>query len=221
MGGLGSGRLQQPQYDQTANEGPRIDIRRDASNLPRKPGDLRFHSWRTDVANTVLFCDLDYDQATLEAQVWKRRSADLEHKLTQTVRLNATNCNFGSLRWWLVCPKCEQRAAVLYVTSSVACRKCCRFKYATQRMDAPSRAAERLQQLRRRLHGHPGLLQPFPSRPKWMRHRTYVGHIAEATELLRRWSEGCQGMLARTQHQLAKVEAALAHRDGSGGSRRP
>ena len=47
------------------------------------------------------------------------------------------------------------------------------MRYQSQYESGWSRAISRAQKLRSRLHGSADLLEPFPARPKHMRHRTY------------------------------------------------
>lgn len=54
----------------------------------------------------------------------------------QGISLTTTNCYFGGQRYWLVCPKCERRAGVLYKKPTgdlLLCRKCHNLKYIKSR----------------------------------------------------------------------------------------
>lgn len=50
------------------------------------------------------------------------------------VQLAATSPKYGGIRWWYVCPVCEKRKSVLYVSGSqLQCRQCAGLHYSSQR----------------------------------------------------------------------------------------
>jgi hypothetical protein len=50
-----------------------------------------------------------------------------------TVYLESTRMYFGGRRLWFRCPRCEGRCRVLYGTWRIACRRCHRLRYLSQR----------------------------------------------------------------------------------------
>lgn len=59
----------------------------------------------------------------------------------QDIALQYTRCHYGGSRPWFTCPRCDRRAAVLYLAgASFRCRRCADVSYLTQRSDACSRA---------------------------------------------------------------------------------
>jgi hypothetical protein len=119
------------------------------------------------------------------------RTADAE-VVRYEVPLEWTPCTFGGRRPWFRCPGivdgrlCGRRAAKLYLGSRyVLCRRCHGLAYKSQREDRAGRALRRTQNIRIRLGGEPGLIHPFPPRPKRMRRRTYarLRRQAEQAEL--------------------------------------
>lgn len=50
-----------------------------------------------------------------------------------TVPLTTTTPKYGGVRWWYVCPNCEKRKGVLYVSdAALRCRQCAGLHYASQ-----------------------------------------------------------------------------------------
>lgn len=58
----------------------------------------------------------------------------------QIIQLTTTACNYGKSRYWLVCPECEQRAAILYLQKRFNCRKCLKLAYPIENMTKINRA---------------------------------------------------------------------------------
>lgn len=52
--------------------------------------------------------------------------------LNQDIGITYTRCNFGGLRFWFVCPQCNNRVGVLYknpISEAILCRKCHGLSY--------------------------------------------------------------------------------------------
>lgn len=50
------------------------------------------------------------------------------------IEVTTTRCNYGSRRYWFLCPRCRGRCAVLYVDwGELTCRLCSRLCYRSQR----------------------------------------------------------------------------------------
>lgn len=63
----------------------------------------------------------------------KTLTATLQDGHSITVQLTTTSPKYGGVRWWYVCPLCEERKAVLYVFGdSLCCRQCAKIYYASQ-----------------------------------------------------------------------------------------
>ena len=91
-----------------------------------------------------------------------------------------TPCHFGGSRPWFVCPgivngvPCGRRVGKLYGPGRYfLCRHCYRLAYQSQREQPHERALRRANSIRMRLGGEPGMLCPFPEKPKGMHWRTY------------------------------------------------
>jgi len=101
-----------------------------------------------------------------------------------SVRLDWTPCHFGGKRPWFVCPGCHRRAAKLYrLGRYFLCRRCQNLAYKSQREDRAGRLVRKADKIRTRLGGKPGMLNPFPPKPKGMHWRTYLQLRDEAAQL--------------------------------------
>jgi hypothetical protein len=130
-----------------------------------------------------------------------------------TVYLTWTPCHYGGERPWFLCPRCHERRGVLYVYMSreeirVACRCCLGLSFPSQRQGALDRAIERASKIRARLGGGPGIVDPFPPRPKGMKWRRYI-RLAETAQRAEARAWGISGAWLATQ-------GAGRARDGGG-----
>ncbi len=60
------------------------------------------------------------------------RLKDKIELLNQDIGVTCTRCNFGGLRFWFVCPQCNNRVGVLYknpISEAILCRKCHGLSY--------------------------------------------------------------------------------------------
>lgn len=92
------------------------------------------------------------------------------------VDLTWTPCNFGGSRVWWMCPRCVRRTAKVHIISgALACRRCADLSYGSQLEREIARGLRRARKIRERLGGRPGLVEPFPRKPKRMHWATYNG----------------------------------------------
>lgn len=109
----------------------------------------------------------------------------------QSIRISSTPCNYGGRRWWLHCPHCDRRCAVLYFASrGWACRSCNQLHYRSQQatktdnwyywhqaeriahvVDPSYRIADGFEVYYRSLDD--GTADTFPERPAGMHRTTY------------------------------------------------
>ncbi len=102
-------------------------------------------------------------------------------QVQQRVPIRWTPCRFGGERPWFVCDHCRggvycgRNVAKLYLgTRRFACRHCYGLGYVVQRCGPSDRAHRHLARLHRKLGSdYDGPFDPPPSKPKWMRQRTY------------------------------------------------
>ena len=138
----------------------------------------------------------------------------------QAIPIQWLPCRFGGERPWFVCAVhadgvyCGRRVTKLFGAGRLfACRSCYRLGYRSQRGDRMDQAHNRLGRLHRKLGGdYTGPDDLPPSKPKWMRHRTYdrvVDEIDAGRERLETvFNVGAALILAR----LDKVEQRVRTR---------
>lgn len=101
------------------------------------------------------------------------------------VALAATTQPAGGQRWWMCCPACGRRRAILYRLDEgygrLGCRSCLRLCYTTQRLRPVARLAHRAHVLRLRVGCH---LEDVPdSRPPRMHRRTFTRLMAKVNTI--------------------------------------
>lgn len=111
-----------------------------------------------------------------------------------------SDCNYGGERPWFCCPNtnCNKRVGKLFLLGDYfLCRHCHNLAYETQNMPEPFRQLEKAQNIRERLGAKSlATIDPFPPKPKWMHHRTYMKLWKEYYDLIdvswglsaRRWN---------------------------------
>jgi hypothetical protein len=131
-------------------------------------------------------------------------------EITETVRIVHVACRLGGDRPYFICPGvvngiiCGKRVSKLYqATRYFLCRGCNRLAYASQSEGDLDRALRRANKMRQRLGGEPGMLSPFPNRPRGMWRRTYGNLRREAFEAEMRAEEALGTFSARL---LQRVE---------------
>ena len=97
----------------------------------------------------------------------------------ERVSISKTAVHLGGHRSWFLCPGCNRRIAALYFVMQFRCRHCHDLRYASQRDTPRFRAISRIQRTRKKLGGSENLLQPRPSRPRYMHAQTYQRLLRE------------------------------------------
>ena len=144
----------------TTNELPSIDVRHLSRQGAMATGLRSTMSWRGGNRISI---------EARETQVVLATGS----KHRQVIDLMWTSCTLGGARVWFRCPACKRRVAILYLGGSFACRVCHGLYYECQRTRGRCSARIKRQRLRHRLGGSADLLEPFPDKPKRMRHKTY------------------------------------------------
>jgi hypothetical protein len=91
-----------------------------------------------------------------------------------TVYLEATRMHFGGRRLWFRCPRCDGRCRVLHGTWRIACRRCHKLRYCSQRETKEDRATRAMLKIVRRLNpDDPDPCNDLPEKPQGMHWSTY------------------------------------------------
>lgn len=93
------------------------------------------------------------------------------------VYLTHTPCNYGGVRFWLLCPTpgCSNRYSKLYFKNgSLACRNCHKLNYASQQWNKSDIPLLRVLRVRNRLGwSHDLTTTPIHQKPKNMQYKTF------------------------------------------------
>lgn len=95
------------------------------------------------------------------------------------VNLLWSDTQFGGRRPWFCCPRCGRCTAIVFVSATVACRKCLGIRHQSQNECASDRAIRRIDYMRNKLKWEPGFLNGAQWRPKGMHHATYRRLLSE------------------------------------------
>ena len=100
-----------------------------------------------------------------------------------SIQLTKTSCNYGSYRYWWLCPKCSKRVSVLYCAGLYVCRHCIGANYGSQLQQPIDRIFSRLHTIRERLDWQVGIAHGIGERPKGMHTSTYNKLVNEHEQL--------------------------------------
>jgi hypothetical protein len=132
---------------------------------------------RIDLADLMREGPAITDRHALKVQC--RRGDDPPTEIA-TIYLESTPMHFGGRRLWFRCPRCDGRCSVLYGTWRIACRRCHRVRYLSQRETRSGRANLGMMKIVKRLD-RKATCNALPSKPKGMHWRTYE-RLAERYE---------------------------------------
>jgi hypothetical protein len=179
MGGFGSGR--RSGFGRGTVEACRsIDVNRLHREGCLQPGWWGGWQWTRD-GEKVASIDMRAEERRL-LLLYRYRSwgSDDWEEIEEPVSLEWTTCHFGGARPWFVCPgmvngvACRRRVGKLYGAGRYfLCRHCDRLGYQSQREQRHDRVVRRVDKIRMRLGGDPGMWTPFPEKPKGMHWRSY------------------------------------------------
>lgn len=110
-------------------------------------------------------------------------------QVAETISIVRIPCRFGGVRPYFICPGVSKRGAcrrgVIKLHGAgryFLCRQCYRLPYSSQSEGPWNRALRRAEKIRHRLGGEPGVLAPFPNKPKGMWQKTYQRLRRQALE---------------------------------------
>ena len=106
-----------------------------------------------------------------------------QRRHNQEVALFRTPCNYGSLRAWLLCPKCQAKRTSLYLSAEGfwACRVCLGLAYRSNRLNPHSRFQYRAEKIKRKkLPITPGTFTSASVRPFGMSRKRHIRILDEA-----------------------------------------
>ncbi|WP_201525936.1 hypothetical protein [Psychrobacter frigidicola] len=103
-----------------------------------------------------------------------------------SIRLDKTACNYGSYRYWWLCPKCSKRVSVLYCAGTYVCRHCLNTPYGSQLQQPIDRLFSRAESIRQRLGWQSGIAHGNQGRPKHMHFTTYYKLVTEHDKLVQK-----------------------------------
>ncbi len=178
MGGLGSGR-RSGSGRSTVESCRSIDVnklKREGCLRPRRRVGWQWLRDGQQVASIQLRAEEDW----LHLSYRVRSRGGAWEEVDEPVQLVRSPCRLGGSRPYFVCPgvvnnvPCRRRVAKLHGAGRYfLCRHCYRLAHASQSEGRLDRGLRRANKIRRRLGGDPGMLLPFPQKPKGMWQRTY------------------------------------------------
>lgn len=95
------------------------------------------------------------------------------------IKLSTTECNYGGVRYWLVCPCCNERTTRLYIVNShFRCRTCANINYRSQQRTKTdfNYYLPLMEKLAKEVDGDfevSPAIADFPSKPETMKWKKY------------------------------------------------
>jgi hypothetical protein len=193
MGGLGSGR--RSGWGRETVEGCRsIDVNRLHREGCLAAGWSGGWQWTRD-GKKVAWITLSAGNDRLHLSYRVRVAGGEWEDIDETVRIVRLPCHFGGARRYFICPgvvngvACGRRVTKLYGSGRYfLCRHCYRLAYQSQREQPHERALRRANNIRMRLGGDPGMLSPFPGKPRGFRTRCAARNGGPKNSLLCNWT---------------------------------
>lgn len=188
MGGPGSGEWIRTITNRTTDSVPRLSI----SELSKAVsltylGNTGRLSWKFN-GRVIAAYWVSFDGERIHFRTESGGNLSYQHASDQSIELESTECYFGGMRRWILCPKCDQRVAVLYlVAQKWICRKCGRIRYSSQQETPDARLTRRLRKIRNQLRASRILWEPPTSRPKGMHWKTYINLTNCERQLRSEW----------------------------------
>jgi hypothetical protein len=178
MGGFGSGRHG---GTVTAEGTASYIVAASALTLARlqigQRGKGTFHFGEEKLPVEICVDTTDASDPFLELTHRTRDEREGDRIITDRIQLTWTTPTYGGRRWWFLCPRTGWRTTKLFLPNGgwhFWSRQAYRLGYACQRDDRFSRLQRRAAKLNRQLGGEGwSTWDDLPTKPKWMRWRTY------------------------------------------------
>lgn len=103
-----------------------------------------------------------------------------------SIQLTKTACNYGSYRYWWLCPSCSKRVSVLYCAGWYVCRHCIGACYHSQLHQPIDRLFSRADAIRQRLGWQAGIAYGIGAKPKGMHSKTFDRLVNEHDYLVKK-----------------------------------
>lgn len=210
MGGLGSGRRRgrrRPLFDEA--------FRLDAAELGRGGQLGAATSARFVVpagAGVTDVLELGPHDSAITCRFTRRRAGHADQVVEYAIKISRTECNFGGTRPWLLCPRigCRRQVRALFFDAPyLSCRVCARLTYRSQAQKKAVRGIEKAKAIHAALGGRPGLVHPFPHRPKGMHRRRYDELRREVEALERAYMADTAVSFDRVAAYVARLVGGL------------
>jgi hypothetical protein len=208
MGGLGSRRPNGPGRG-TVESCRSIDVNRLHRVGCLRAGWSGIWQWTHD-GERVAWIGLRAERDRLHLTYRVRIGGGDWEDVTETVRIVRVACRFGGARPYFACPgvvngiACGRLVAKLYGPGRYfLCRHCYRLAHASQSEGVWDRRLRRVNKIKHRLGGAPGMAAPFPPKPKGMWRQTYERLRKLSFEAERRADEA---FVLRAGRLLARID---------------
>lgn len=179
MGGAGSGLWYRHDSKQLTSSVKSIDIRwlkRNGYLVDQDEGTIEWHSKGKAISSICYEIEID----CMILNYSRRHSESKWVNVVQQVYFDYSECHFGNVRPWFICPKCNNRVAILYLAHhKFTCRACSNLAYPSQNENQVYRLMRKARKIRRRLEASSNMNEPILHKPKFM-HWKKFNHLREA-----------------------------------------
>lgn len=112
------------------------------------------------------------------------------------IQIDSTPCNYGGVRYWFKCPRCNGRVGKLYIDGNLLfeCRKCKKLNYATQQDNKLDSTRLVMYRIREKLKWQydSAWMQPWHRiKPKGMHYSTFDKLVARHDDLEAKTNRYC------------------------------
>lgn len=166
-GGWRYGAGRPARHAKTASK-PSLDVRRLQRDGHLSAGQQMTWRWSSGAS---IGMETESDAMRLSYR-YKDRKGDWRD-VDQRIGITRTPCHYGGSRPWFTCPRCQRRAAILYLWHVPLCRTCAGLVYPSQSDDAIGRSWDRTYRVMQRLGQADSGPHAVPHRPKGMRCATF------------------------------------------------